>query len=363
MNNLDLAARRIARLEAAVDKLDAGNRTAFGRRLGYKDGAFVRQMLSGARPISEKTVLQIESLHGMGGWFSHDQAGSESEKASARKHVLAEPSSQYGASPRETVEAWPFARIPEEQVRALKPEDIARLEGVLAAAILNLQIPVKVGPKPSTAASALAASMDVADAFPMQPLEAPPQQFDGVRPSYGLGESRSTRPLISTAREVVTNVSAGHHAANDDFEAVCELREVRLAAGVEGIEVLNEAKSGELMFRRSFLKRHGADGGRGVVVYAEGESMRPLIRDGAAMLLVPASGLSLRDVAAGGVWAINYDGKMLVKTIVRPPGGMWVARSLNPAFPDILLETGVDVRVIGPIVWAGAEIQSGITVR
>ena len=60
---------RIDRLQAAIDRLTGGNHTAFGVLLGYRDGAFVRQMLSGKRAISEKTVRKIESRSGMKGWF------------------------------------------------------------------------------------------------------------------------------------------------------------------------------------------------------------------------------------------------------------------------------------------------------
>ncbi|WP_325346117.1 S24 family peptidase [Xylophilus sp.] len=38
--------------------------------LGHRDGAFVRQMLSGHRAVSDKTVRQIEALRGMQDWFA-----------------------------------------------------------------------------------------------------------------------------------------------------------------------------------------------------------------------------------------------------------------------------------------------------
>lgn len=79
MNTDELNAYRSARLAAAVDKVSAGNKSEFGRKLGYADGAFVRQMLAGTRPITEKTVMQIEGLHGMAGWFSEGRAEQEEE--------------------------------------------------------------------------------------------------------------------------------------------------------------------------------------------------------------------------------------------------------------------------------------------
>ena len=70
MNEKLLAAQRRELLVKAIDRLTQGDRTAFGRRLGMKDGAYVRQMLSGSRAISEKTIRHIESIPGMGGWFT-----------------------------------------------------------------------------------------------------------------------------------------------------------------------------------------------------------------------------------------------------------------------------------------------------
>lgn len=65
-----IAEQRRELLSKAIDRLTQGDRTAFGRRLGFKDGAFIRQMLSGSRSVSEKTIRLIESLPGMHGWFT-----------------------------------------------------------------------------------------------------------------------------------------------------------------------------------------------------------------------------------------------------------------------------------------------------
>lgn len=76
MNEKLLAAQRRELLVKAIDRLTQGDRSAFGRRLGFKDGAFIRQMLSGARVVSDKTVRLIEAVPGMQGWFSQ-ASGSE----------------------------------------------------------------------------------------------------------------------------------------------------------------------------------------------------------------------------------------------------------------------------------------------
>ena len=56
MENKDKKNDRISRLQALLDTHFNGRKDELGKFLGYKDGAFVRQMLSGSRPISEKTV-------------------------------------------------------------------------------------------------------------------------------------------------------------------------------------------------------------------------------------------------------------------------------------------------------------------
>lgn len=199
-------------------------------------------------------------------------------------------------------------------------------------------------------------NMDHADdPFPMRipGLTAP---WEGGKTTKQIEREMAPRPL-SIAADVVANVGPGEpHAANDKFEKVPELADVRLAAG-DGIENDNELITGMIQFRSSFLRSVGADKGRGRVVYAKGDSMEPVIRDGAALLMVPNENLTLRDLASGGVYAINYDGKMIVKTVARDRlTGRWVARSFNPAYPDIPLENGHPVRVLGQVVWAGTKL-------
>ncbi|MGK4923315.1 hypothetical protein ACSLUB_12350 [Bordetella hinzii] len=96
MNEVELNEFRIARLQAAVDHLSGGNKTDFGRRLGYKDGAFVRQMVTGVRPVTEKTIRAIEGMPGMAGWFSPSHQGERPPAASQATQ-------------------WPFPRLPQAE--------------------------------------------------------------------------------------------------------------------------------------------------------------------------------------------------------------------------------------------------------
>lgn len=74
MNKEELRAWRVVRLRDAIAKVTDGNVTAFGKRLGLKDGAYIRQLLAGTRGMTENIVYAIEQLPGMKGWFDHSDA-------------------------------------------------------------------------------------------------------------------------------------------------------------------------------------------------------------------------------------------------------------------------------------------------
>lgn len=262
---------------------------------------------------------------------------------------------------------WPFRTISEDQIHDLPESQLSALEGAIQLAIAQMKLGIQVSAQPSATPAGASApirshkpgglvDMDHADdPFPMRipGLTAP---WEGGKTTKQIEREMATRPL-NIAADVVANVGPGEpHAANDKFEKVPELGDVRLAAG-DGIENHSEEQTGFVQFRRSFLRSVGADGGRGRVVYAKGDSMEPVIRDGATLLVVLDESLAVRDLAGGGVYAINYGGKMIVKTVARDRlTGRWVARSFNPAYPDIPLENGHSVRVLGQVVWAGTKL-------
>lgn len=59
---------RITRLRVAARK--SGGNASLGRRLGYKDGAYIGQMLRGERPITEHVMMKISSLHDLADVFA-----------------------------------------------------------------------------------------------------------------------------------------------------------------------------------------------------------------------------------------------------------------------------------------------------
>ncbi|MGK4921838.1 XRE family transcriptional regulator [Bordetella hinzii] len=283
------------------------------------------------------------------------EAVAEALGTSAEYLAVGQPPAPHDATPGSHAIAspWPFPSIPEERVRKLSPSQLNKLEGAIALALGQLDIGLEVAKTP--ASGSLYSLEPARDEFPMR-IPGLPAPWEGGKTTKQMEREGSLR--FDSSVPVAANVVAGEpQAANDRFEKVAELADVRLAAG-EGIENHTEEQTGFVQFRRSFLRSVGADGGRGRVVYAKGDSMEPLIRDGAALLVATDAGLALQDLTQGAVYAINFGGKMLVKTVLKDRlTGRWVARSVNPRYPDIPLEGEASVRVLGKVVWAGARLD------
>lgn len=67
---LDEQLRR--RLREAVEKFDGGNADAFGRRIGYMNGGYIREVLAGrnGKRVREKLIDRVHARPEMRGWFS-----------------------------------------------------------------------------------------------------------------------------------------------------------------------------------------------------------------------------------------------------------------------------------------------------
>ncbi|MGQ4231284.1 S24 family peptidase [Bordetella bronchiseptica] len=341
--------------EAAAlrERFQGVNRAAFARDHEVKGGqAMIYQHITGRRPISIEAAMAYAAGFNCKLEEISPRLALEAQKAAALSSETIAPQ-----APEATT--WPFPSISEEDVRALNPGQLGQLEGALALAISQLRLGVDVAPAqrkaaPSSGSGGLVDIDAAADEFPMRIPGLPPP-WEGGKTTKQMEREGSLK--LSLADSIIANVAAGDPpAANDRFEKVPELADVRLSAG-DGIENHAEDQTGMIQFRRSFLRSVGADGGRARVVYAKGDSMEPVIRDGAALLVVPDEGLTLCDLAAGGIYAINYDGKMIVKAVAKDRlTGRWVARSFNDRYQDVPLENGAPVRVLGRVVWAGVRL-------
>lgn len=216
--------------------------------------------------------------------------------------------------------SWPFVDIPEDQVRALSPGDLKRLESTLASALAQLSM-----------------SVEASDPTALR-----------------IGE---------TSR--VDHVTDAASCANDhEYFSVPELG-VRLAAGTLGIENDTESQVGEMQMRTSLLKSFGLPIERMRIVYGEGDSMEPIIRHRSPMLFYDDPVTDRAQINPRSIYAINQGGRMLVKCIAKSRHFGWVMRSLNPAYPDAPLsdDDGKDVRILGRILWSPYDLRHGVDDR
>lgn len=125
--------------------------------------------------------------------------------------------------------------------------------------------------------------------------------------------------------------------------------EIELSAG-NGSEVQLETTGPKLRFSKSTLRRHGIDPTHTACVKVSGNSMEPVIPDGATVGIDTANTI----IKDGDMYAIDWAGALFVKTLTRRPGGGLRIRSFNTdEYPDENLnsEEAMSVRVIGRVFW------------
>lgn len=136
---------------------------------------------------------------------------------------------------------------------------------------------------------------------------------------------------------------------NDDEVEVPFYIEVELSAGI-GSTIQLETSGPKLRFSKSSLRKHGIDYNAAACVKVSGNSMEPVIPDGATVGIDTAN-TTIKD---GDMFAIDWAGALFVKTLTRRPGGGLRIRSFNmDEYPDenLTLEEAQQVRVIGRVFW------------
>jgi phage repressor protein C with HTH and peptisase S24 domain len=125
--------------------------------------------------------------------------------------------------------------------------------------------------------------------------------------------------------------------------------EVELAAGHGSCQV-TELHGPKLRFSRSTLKRKGVDPACAACVLVRGNSMEPVIPEGATVG-IDTSQTTIDD---GKMYAIDHDGMLRIKMLYRLPGGGIRLRSFNDdEHPQEMLtgDQAQKVRIIGKVFW------------
>lgn len=128
-------------------------------------------------------------------------------------------------------------------------------------------------------------------------------------------------------------------------------REVALSGGGGRTQVV-ENHGAALRFKRSTLRSAGVSKEAAACAYVEGESMEPILPDGASVGVDTAD----KQIKNGKMYAIDHDGLLRVKFLYRLPGGGLRIRSANPdkfEHPDEDLDENwpEKVSIIGKVFW------------
>ncbi|PPE80333.1 helix-turn-helix transcriptional regulator [Kaistia algarum] len=129
--------------------------------------------------------------------------------------------------------------------------------------------------------------------------------------------------------------------------------EVSASAG-HGLRPISEDISERVAFRADWLREIGVSAANAAVLTADGDSMEPLIPDGALMLV----DVSIREVRNGCIYVIVKDGDLLVKRVHRKVDGTVSLISENVRYdPEIISADMLDkLHIVGRVRWVGRTI-------
>lgn len=119
---------------------------------------------------------------------------------------------------------------------------------------------------------------------------------------------------------------------DDDEVYVPFLHEVELAAG-SGRFAIEESANSRLRFNKKDLRHNGVQFSNAKCVKVGGNSMVPVLRDGATVG-VNVGKNSLSDIVDGEMYAINHNGQLRVKQVYRIPIGIRLRSFNRDEHPD-----------------------------
>lgn len=126
--------------------------------------------------------------------------------------------------------------------------------------------------------------------------------------------------------------------------------QARLSAGSGSLEVDADV-DGFFAFRSSWIRKKGCPS-KMVLMTVSGDSMSPTIENGDMVLI----NQGLKDVIAGGIYAVGVDDSILVKRLDKKPGKIVLISDNREAYAPMELsltdETVQDsLRIIGRVLW------------
>lgn len=134
---------------------------------------------------------------------------------------------------------------------------------------------------------------------------------------------------------------------NDDEVEVPLFQEIRLATGNGFADDIMDYNNFKLRFSRATLRRQGVQYENAVCVVADGNSMEPVIPNGATVG-IDTGNKTIRD---GSIYAINHGGLLRIKLLYNMPNNQIKIRSYNTDEYDDEIANFDEVSVIGKVFW------------
>jgi len=98
------------RLEQAVGLFDGGSADAFGRRIGYANGGYIREVLLGKKPVREALIDRVHGKSELADWFA-DLLPGASQRTGAESVAPPPPTPPPNFADRHEVSASDFALL------------------------------------------------------------------------------------------------------------------------------------------------------------------------------------------------------------------------------------------------------------
>ena len=140
---------------------------------------------------------------------------------------------------------------------------------------------------------------------------------------------------------------------SDDESEFVRINQIIASAG-HGVFVIHERVVGERPFARDWLQAEKLRPDRCRIIKVHGESMEPTLLDGAEILVNLESTKRRHD----RIFVIRIDDELVVKRLLREPGGMWFLKSDNPNKESWPTRTcPAEAEIVGEVRWMGRSFR------
>ncbi|MGC6342523.1 S24 family peptidase [Bisgaard Taxon 45] len=134
---------------------------------------------------------------------------------------------------------------------------------------------------------------------------------------------------------------------HDDEVEVPFLKDIRFAAGNGFVDDIMDYNNFKLRFSKATLRKQGVQYDNAVCITADGDSMEPVIPDGATVG-IDRGNTTIKD---GKIYAINHGGLLRIKILHKMPNEQVRIRSYNPdSAPEEVVDLS-EITILGKIFW------------